>query len=146
MTIKTKIIASLVVVLVAFASGRYSVSNPTVKTHETTQTDSETKIDKNTHKVTTITEDKTGKKVTTITEDTDTKADKTKDSVKTIDQTVTPQKTGTVNISALAGFGLDSGIQPVYGLSVSKELIGPITVGAFGLTNRTLGISVGLNF
>lgn len=35
---------------------------------------------------------------------------------------------------------------PVYGLHVNKELLGPITVGVFGLTNKTLGVSIGLNF
>lgn len=146
LTTKTKIIVSIVVMAVAFASGRYSVSNPTVKTHEVVNTDSDTKVNKETHKVTTITEDKDGKKTTTITEDSDTKADKTTDTNKTLDQTVTPQKTGTVNISALAGLSFDGTFKPAYGASVSKELIGPLIVGAFGLTNGTIGLSLGLNF
>jgi len=31
-------------------------------------------------------------------------------------------------------------------VSVSKELFGPVTVGAFALTNSTFGISIGLDF
>lgn len=36
--------------------------------------------------------------------------------------------------------------QPIYGAHVSKEILGPITVGVFGLSNATVGLSVGLNF
>lgn len=52
-----------------------------------------------------------------------------------------------VNVSALAGVDTTSSIlKPVYGISVSKEFIGPITVGAYGLTNGTVGLSLGVNF
>ena len=35
---------------------------------------------------------------------------------------------------------------PLYGISANKEFIGPITIGAFGLTNGTIGLSIGVNF
>lgn len=52
-----------------------------------------------------------------------------------------------LNVSVLASNDFSSRLlKPVYGASVSKELIGPITVGVFGFTNGVLGVSVGLNF
>lgn len=48
-----------------------------------------------------------------------------------------------VNLSALVGTDL---YKPVYGGHISKELLGPISVGAWGLTNATFGVSIGVNF
>lgn len=147
MSTKTIVISVFTVFLVAFALGRYSVSAPSVKIDKTTEIDENTKTNTDTHKVTTITEDcATGKKVTTITENTNTKSEDKKDTDIKLDKTVTPQKTSTLNVSALAGTGLFSSLNPVYGASITKELIGPITVGGFGLTNGVVGVSIGLNF
>lgn len=51
------------------------------------------------------------------------------------------------SLSALVGVGSE----PKYGLHVSKELLGPVTVGAWGLagagvSNLQLGLSFGVNF
>lgn len=148
MDTKTKVIASVVVVATAFAFGRYTAPSDTVKTKESQQTDTNTQKNTETKKKTVITEDPSGKKVTTIEEDTTTTTKKDKTTNTNIDQTITPSSKDILNVSALVatdGFSLTN-ITPVYGLSVSKNFIGPITVGAFGLTNRTIGISVGLNF
>lgn len=146
MTSKHKIIIILILLITAFSIGRYSVSSPDVKTVESVVTDTDIKIDKDTHKVTIITKDPSGKETTTITEDSKTKTDKTKNSTIIVDQTSTSSKRSTINISALAGIGLDRGFIPSYGLSVTKEILGPITIGTFILINGTLGISIGLNF
>lgn len=141
---KTKIIGSIIIIAVSFAFGRYTAPSAAIKTIETNQTDTETQ--KDTHKETTITKDKNGNEVTKIIEDSTTKKDK--QSTTNIDQTVTPSNKDILNVSALVatdGFSL-SNITPVYGLSVTKNLLGPITVGAFGLTNRTVGLSIGVNF
>ncbi len=62
---------------------------------------------------------------------------------KTVVSTVKPK----INISALVANDFSKGIlRPVYGISASKEFIGPLTLGAFGLTNGTVGVSIGLNF
>jgi len=148
MSTKTKLIAGSSLLIVAFSLGRYSAPKiPTVHTESDTKIDQTTQIDKNTHKVTTITEDcKTGKKVTTITEDTNTQARKDKDTNISVTQTITPPKTSLINISGLASLDTSRGFTPVYGISASKEFIGPITLGAFGLTNGTIGLSIGVNF
>ena len=144
---KTKVILGAFSALFIFAAGRYSVQSPTIKTKESIDVNTDIKKAKDTHKVTTIIKDpKTGEEITTITEDTKENTDKTKESVTKIDQTITPPKTGTVNISALGAMDFGGTFKPAYGVSVSKEFIGPITVGAFGLTNGVIGLSLGLNF
>lgn len=62
-----------------------------------------------------------------------------------ISETSKPVKAKT-NISALAGIDVTSRPQPIYGISVTREFIGPITVGAWGMTNGVVGLSVGINF
>jgi hypothetical protein len=147
MTLKTKIIISVVALLTAFSFGRYSKNSPPeVKTKETIN--SETKIDQNkdthTHTVTTTTKDK----IVTVTDtDTVSKTDKDTHSITDLQQTVTPQKQSKVNISAIGAMDFSKSLPtPTYGLSFQKEFIGPITVGAFGLMNGVVGVSIGLDF
>lgn len=52
----------------------------------------------------------------------------------------------TINLSALVANDFTAIPKPLYGLSISKEFLGPITVGAFGLTNGVVGLSLGYNF
>lgn len=144
LSIKTQIIIVFVLLLFGFSFGRYSA--PTIPNTKTdTKTDTNTNTDTNSHKVTVITKDpKTGQETTTITEDKNTETKKVTDT-KT-DTIVTAPKSSVINISALAGLDTARGFIPTYGISANKELIGPVTVGAFGLTNGTIGVSVGLNF
>lgn len=48
-------------------------------------------------------------------------------------------------ISALAGYSLQDN-QRVYGIDVKKRVAGPVFVGAWGTTNRTIGLSIGYEF
>lgn len=146
MTTKVKAVSVIVLLATSFAFGRYSIQQVSVSTNGTIKVNKDTKIDKDTHKVTIITKDPTGKEVTIITEDSKTTTDKIEKSIADKNQTVTPQKRSTLNISALASMNFLNGFVPVYGASVSKEILGPITVGVFALTNSTFGISLGLNF
>lgn len=148
MTIQYKVIGCLVALLAAFAVGRFTgrPSAPAVHTIETLQTESETKTNKDTHKTTVITKKPGGEETTTITEDTVTTADRKRDSVAHLDQTVTPPRVAPLNLSILAGVDPTNSFKPVYGLSLSKQVLGPITVGVFGLTNHNVGVSLGLNF
>lgn len=63
-----------------------------------------------------------------------------------VKQNISTQKRSTLNISGLAGIELKPHPEVFYGVSVSKEIIGPITIGLFGLTNGIVGASVGMNF
>ncbi len=50
------------------------------------------------------------------------------------------------NVSGLVANDFRSVLKPVYGASVSKEVLGPITIGLWGLSSATVGVSVGVNF
>lgn len=148
---KYQYIAAGVLILVAFAGGRYSNRGVSVTSDSTTKTDLIVNQDKNTHTVTTTIQEKqpTGavKTVTTVDTVTDTKTTAQKDTDKTKVETITPAKTSLINVSALVANDFSRGLLvPTYGVSVNKELIGPITLGAFGLTSGIVGVSIGLNF
>jgi len=67
--------------------------------------------------------------------------------VETDTKTQVVLKSPTINVSGLVANDFShGGILPLYGVSVSKEFIGPVTLGLFGLTNGILGLSVGINF
>lgn len=67
--------------------------------------------------------------------------------IETDSKTAMIMKSSTINVSGLVANDFSKGLLvPVYGISVSKEFLGPITVGAFGLTSGTIGLSVGINF
>jgi hypothetical protein len=149
--LKTKAIISVVAIATAFASGRYSVNQPpAVKLVETSKTQVEQRADKDIHETTkteTVKEPDGEVKTTVVeTKDTVSKVDTEKQVDMSVQLTQTPAKRSTINISALVALDALHGFTPCYGVSASKEFIGPITVGAFGLTNGTLGVSVGVNF
>lgn len=149
MSLKNELILGVIGALLMFALGRYSVSSPTIKTTENQTIASNTDKDKNTHKqtTTTVVEEPNGEKKTVITtnEDTISTTHKTGDVSTHLEQTITPPKTNTLNVSALAATSF-SEFKPLYGVSVTKQVIGPITAGAFGLNNGTVGVSLGLSF
>lgn len=146
---------SIVIVGLAatFAAGRYSASTPTVSTHTDT-TDNKTVNDaKNTDTTTktVIVKDPTsGKETTTIISDTKTidKSATTDISQSKTDSSVQGQKKNTLTVSALVGLQTTSFSQGnvVYGASVTKDIVGPVSIGLFGLSNNTFGASVGLSF
>lgn len=136
-------------VLAAFAAGRYSVQAPEV--HTLAAINEEIKQDANkdtqTHQtiVSVKTPDGTTKTTTTIDTTTKDKVDTAIATTTKVDHTVTPPKIETLNVSFMAGVDF-SRQATVYGASVNKQLLGPITIGLFGLTNGTVGGSVGFQF
>lgn len=145
-----KLYLVLIALLVAFAIGRYSAGGSSTKSTEDKKTTDTKQVDTNTHSqtTTTVTEDPNGTKKTTtvVTTDTTTKSKDTEVITDRTTQSTTPTKRNTINISALVGVDISKGFIPSYGISASKEFIGPITIGAFGLTSGTVGLSLGLNF
>lgn len=160
MTTKIKVIIVSISILTAYAFGRYSAPEKIItetkiveveKKHEETKTDS----DRDKHKETTTVEktlpDGSKETTTTVVEDThsDKKTDKSADSDR---NTTTDTKkevvnsSGRVTISALAGAPITSLGTPVYGGSVTKNILGPIVGGVWALTNGTVGVSLGLQF
>lgn len=58
-----------------------------------------------------------------------------------------PVNTAKTNVGLLVANDFTNSIPKlIYGVSVSKELLGPITIGVFGYADRRIGVSIGLNF
>jgi hypothetical protein len=135
--------------LLVFAFGRYSSTPAKVSTQVTEkQHDTQTEA-KDVHTKKTVTETKrpdgTDTIVTTVDQNViDDKKEQTDTTIQSKQTVVPPQ---TINISILGANDFSQGrILPTYGLSVTKPVLGPLTIGAFGLMNGTIGVSVGVNF
>ncbi len=156
MTRKTKFIIVGVTILVAYAAGRYTTPAKVVtvtKEVEVEKKTAETDTDRNKHRETTTTEvqkpDGTKETTTKVVEDTLTNRQTklTDDSVKTAEaKTETTYNASVLTLAVLAGLKTQDHFTPVYGLSASKEVLGPIGVGAFGFTDGVFGASLSLSF
>lgn len=147
MNLKTKVIIIIVGLAATFAAGRYSVSSVDTKSKEVVKTDTQKDTTQDTKKTTTIEKTPDGKEITTIQEETVTNTHKSTDKVDQSSTSVVAQPRKTLNISGLAAMDFSGHIPtPVYGASISKEILGPITIGAIGLTNGVIGVSIGLDF
>jgi hypothetical protein len=143
MTTTNKVIITIIVLAATFAAGRQS-SPEKIKTQiQTVEVEKIVTVVK--REVVTIVENTDGSKTTTIVTDTNTNSQtNTTASNETKEQT---RKGNKVNVSILAGTSPAFNLTEVtYGASISKEMIGPITVGAWALTNKSVGLSIGLNF
>ncbi len=130
-----------IIAVMCFAWGRYSVTPTKISANVITTTD--VVKDVVTDRVTTTTETPGGPKSTTVTEHITSETNKThnKTSVVTSDSS-----RPTLNISLLAATNINEAFKPLYGVSVSKQVVGPVTAGLFVLSGGTIGVSVGINF
>ncbi len=145
---RNKIVLSLLALVFAFAVGRYTASGPDITQKTETESKENKVVDKDAHVKTVIIEttNPSGvvQKTTTITADTTTVSqDKKATSIDS--ETVTTAKKPMINVSALSGIDFKTKL-PVYGAAVSKEFLGPVSLGVFGLTNGTLAVSIGISF
>jgi hypothetical protein len=63
------------------------------------------------------------------------------------DEVSKTETTKRANYRAAAIVGADfRSLQPVYGASIDARVFGPVSVGAWGMTNGTAGITVGIEF
>jgi len=77
---------------------------------------------------------------------TDTAVNSEKDLSKTTSKEVV-KNSSRLNVSALGGVDFSKGYaQPVFGASVTKDIIGPVSIGIWGLSNGSVGASVGVSF
>lgn len=145
--LKTLTIICVLLLLIGALVGRYTKSD-LIKENTTIKTDEAKQIDRDTHIkiISTITKKPGGEEVTTTTttKDSDTHIDDNKRTDEVISK-ITDNKP-KVNLSLLVATRAELPIIPIYGLFISKDLFGPISVGAFALTNATFGLSVGVNF
>lgn len=151
MSTKTKLIIISALILVSFAVGRYSVEFTKTK-QETQVVNEKDKKDTETHTVTKtiVVQEPNGETRTETTQDTreSSKQQDIDSSTTQLSETSTPtNKSSTLTVSALAAVkGNNLSGAPIYGASISKSLIGPINIGVFGLTDSTMGVSLGISF
>lgn len=158
---KSKIFLAVVALATSAAVGRWSAPEKikeVVKTVEVEKKSDQTSsnTDRDRHKKTVITEtiypDGRKETKTVITDDIETKRQtdsKSEDEVaKNTDSEREVTKSGSrLSISALAGTKLSfDATPPVFGGMISKEVLGPISIGVWGLSNGTAGASIGLSF
>ncbi len=132
--------------LVAFAGGYYLA--PSKVETKVVEIEKKTDTERDKHRETTTTEtvkpDGTKQVVTIMVEDTNTKRKtETKEDTKSVSA---PAPRPRISLSALGGLPVSYPFTPVFGAHVSKEILGPITIGAWGLSSMTFGISMGVNF
>lgn len=158
MSLKTKVLIVAGAIVLAFAAGRYSAPG-SIKT-EAKNEQSEEKKTKEKEETNTerrkITKEITrpdGTKETTVVDEeivkkkkSDATSEKTKET--NVVKTEETRSGSKLTVSALAGAKIKfSGpLEPVYGGMVSKEILGPVSIGAFGLSNGVGGVAVGVSF
>src|SRR5689334_20262072 len=143
MTIKTKVIISISVIILAFATGRFSVPTSTKETKvellaEKVNLVKKTKKKKHTVIVETTKPNGEKEKRTEITYNSSNNVQKDSDKKSEISTTKQVTRASEVTVSVLLG-GSFSNLTPVYGLSVTKPVLGPVTVGIWGLQSGILG-------
>lgn len=158
MTLLQKVSLVSAACLVVFAAGRYSAPEKVkieVRTVEVEKKVEQVVSDTDKHKETTVTEtvkpDGTKETTTKTVEDTRKKTDdKSKDTTDVRVDSVqeTTRGSSKVTISALVGapLSLSGPLLPVYGGAITKPILGPLTLGIFGLSSGVAGFSAGLTF
>lgn len=142
-----KIILGVAAVTTAFAVGRWT--KPEVVKVETKIVEVEKKTKK--------TEVKRKKTKTVITRPDGTKEEHTttetekKDKESSDSSKNTDSKSETRSSPSLTTLGVMGAMQigspnPVWGLQVYRPVLGPIGIGAFGLTNNIFGVTIGVSF
>ena len=71
--------------------------------------------------------------------------DKTKTEKETLESSLTVNKKPDWKVSGLSGLDLSNKSQ-FYGVQVDRRIIGPVFVGVTATTNKTIGLSVGMEF
>ncbi len=160
---KVKVFIAVVSIGVAFAFGRYTtperikIEKVIVEVEKKTK-DSNTDAERNKRRETTTREvthpDGTKEVITTVVETTETSKksnthETDKISKKEKDSKEIVKNSNTFNLSLLTGAKLPSGgsLSPlIYGGHITKQILGPINVGVWGLSDSTGGVSLGLSF
>jgi F420-dependent methylenetetrahydromethanopterin dehydrogenase len=131
-------LGALIVFALGYGTGRYAVPPKVVEKVVTKEVEK-----KDDNIVTTVTETKAANGATTTVTQT---VDK---SVETIVDT----SSSSTTITNKAGYNIQVGmgyqfktIGPTYMISAQKQFIGPLSLGVWGVTDGTVGLSVGYSF
>lgn len=141
MTIKqisTYLIGTVILIGIGYIYGKYnSSSNIKIKTIDNKI------IDTHTVKTETQTKKKDGTIQIVTTTDTVQSSNEIKNTSETI-KSISPRWT----ISALVAEDVNhlNLVSPTYGVSVTKQFIGPINIGIFAFTNGLVGVSIGATY
>jgi hypothetical protein len=138
---KYVIAAVLASIILAFATGRYSVKQTNLSTTSKTEDVKHEQTDTKSHVV--VVKQPNG--TTTTTTDTTTTTHKDENTKQTEQAKTSTAARKSFNISLLGGYDLSSP-RPVAGVVISKEIIGPVTAGFWGTNQGAFGVSVGVNF
>lgn len=161
METKTKIIIATISLITAFAFGRYSVPERVkIETKivevEKKTSDKNSEAERNKKKTTetkeTVKPDGTRETTTKTTEETEVSkknnehsTDETSKNSESSKEVISGQSKTSLNVLAgVKANDITGGL--IYGVSVTKPILGPISIGIWGLTNSTIGASVGLLF
>lgn len=125
--------------IVGFIAGRRVESTRTASEVKTIDKDQSTK--KEVKRIEVVSPDGTKRTETVVTDETSNSSSTRQEKKEEVH--IAGPKT---NISVITAWEMERDWKQLYGLSVNHEVIGPVTVGAWGLTNGTLGVSVGINF
>lgn len=156
MNLKTKVITVIVYTAVVGASAYYlapqkvKIVEKEVRV-EVEKKDTKKDVKKHTDVVTVVIKTPDGTSTITTHKITDTGAvtevKDNKASTDTVEKSKEVTKSsGTTNISVLAGVDITKPGGILYGVSVNRSILGPISIGLWGISNGTCGASVGLNF
>ncbi len=161
MTTTQKVIVVIVLTVVSGAIGRFTaptkvkIETKTVEVIKEVKVSNEMKVKNKKKTVTTVTDTKPdGSKheTTTVTEgvvsSTNETVNDTKDgSISTTTSKEVTKASGRTNLSLLGGVSRDNSglLSPTYGVGVMRNILGPITIGVWGLTTGVLGASVGID-
>lgn len=160
MTDQTKhgIVILSVVAIVAFATGRYTVPESTKVVTNTLQVEkvvedkqSDTDKHKETRTTVVVRPDGTKETTTKTVEDTrkktdDRQTDQTQVRIHSDSETIRGSSKVTVSFLAGAPISLSGAVQPIFGGAASRTIIGPFSIGIWGLSNKTGGFSLGVTF
>ena len=141
MTTTTKIIIAIIALITSFAIGRFMAPERVKTVIHTVEV--EKIVVQIKHEVQTITVKPDGTSTTTTVTDTNTNSH-TDSNIADTSREV-PVNKNIVSISALIGTKVFPFSDRVYGASISKNIVGPIRLGVFGLSDKTFGMSLGLD-
>lgn len=144
---KIRLALYMVVTLGAFAVGRYSVlQEPKVETKINKIENIKKNEYQTIHYVTVSVTKPDGLKTVTTTADVSTQDQTTSVESKQEQQKVSPAVRSKTNISIIGANDFKNTPALTYGLAVTHEVFGPLTVGVYALKSGVLGVSIGLNF
>jgi hypothetical protein len=146
MSTKTTLLSILAALVIGLAVGRFTLPAKVVTKIQTVEVQKVVVQDHTVTVVKTVKEPNGAVEVTQTTHNDVVTA--SQDQIKQSLDKETLYNTSRWSLNVIAAVPLGRGIaQPVeYGLSASYRLIGPFSVGAMGLQDGTVGVSVGITF